>query len=466
MAAGAGSGAQFVDRVVLHVAAGNGGNGCASIHREKFKPLGGPDGANGGRGGDVILEVDSNAASLLDYHRRPHRKAGNGKPGQGGHRTGGDGGDVVLPVPDGTVVKDAAGETLADLVGEGTRFVIAQGGKGGLGNAALATAKRKAPGFALLGEPGDAQDVVLELKSVADVALVGFPSAGKSSLIAALSAAKPKIAAYPFTTLVPNLGVVSAGDETFTVADVPGLIEGASEGRGLGLEFLRHIERSSTLAHVLDCATPEPGRDPVSDFEVIERELQAYDQVLGDRPLSDRPRIVVLNKVDVPDARELAEMVRPEFEARGLRVFEVSAASHAGLRELTFAMSEMVLEHRASLPVAEPTRLVIRPTPVGGKAEFEVRAAGDNTYLITGDKPVRWLRQTDFANEEAVGYLADRLARLGVEEALAKAGADRGATVMIGTDEESVVFDWEPEVIAGQAAPGPRGTDRRLDGLR
>ncbi|NKZ06756.1 GTPase ObgE [Actinomadura latina] len=462
MAAGAGSGAQFVDRVVLHVAAGNGGNGCASIHREKFKPLGGPDGANGGRGGDVVLVVDSNSASLLEYHRRPHRKAGNGRPGQGSLRTGADGGDVVLPVPEGTVVKEGD-RVLADLVGEGTRYVVAKGGHGGLGNAALATAKRKAPGFALLGEPGEERDVVLELKSVADVALVGFPSAGKSSLIAALSAAKPKIADYPFTTLIPNLGVVSAGDTTFTVADVPGLIEGASEGRGLGLDFLRHIERSSTLAHVLDCATMEPGRDPVSDFEVIERELRAYDRVLGDRPLSDRPRIVVLNKVDVPDGRDLAEMVRSEFEERGLRVFEVSAASHEGLRELSFAMAAMVEEYRASLPPAEPTRIVIRPEPVGGDADFAVRNLGDNTYLITGAKPVRWLRQTDFANEEAVGYLADRLARLGVEDALAKAGADAGATVLIGTMDDSVVFDWEPEVPAGEAAAGPRGTDRRLD---
>ncbi|MQY06199.1 GTPase ObgE [Actinomadura macrotermitis] len=465
MAAGAGAGAQFVDRVVLHVQAGHGGNGCASVHREKFKPLGGPDGANGGRGGDVILEVDSNAASLLDYHRRPHRKATNGRPGQGGHRTGANGGDVILPVPDGTVVKDARGEVLADLVGEGTRFVVAEGGHGGLGNAALATAKRKAPGFALLGEPGEERDVVLELKSVADVALVGFPSAGKSSLIAALSAAKPKIADYPFTTLVPNLGVVSAGEHTFTVADVPGLIEGASEGRGLGLEFLRHIERSSTLAHVLDCATMEPGRDPVSDFEVIENELKAYDRVLGDRPLSDRPRIVVLNKVDVPDARELAEMVRPEFEKRGLRVFEVSAASHEGLRELSFAMAAMVEEFRAALPPAEPTRIVLRPAPVGGDAEFEVKRTGDNEYLITGAKPVRWLRQTDFANEEAVGYLADRLAKLGVEQALAKAGAEPGATVLIGTQEESIVFDWQPEISAdAEGGTGPRGTDRRLDG--
>ncbi len=463
MAAGAGSGAQFVDRVVLHVAAGNGGNGCASIHREKFKPLGGPDGANGGRGGDVVLVVDSNCASLLEYHRRPHRKAGNGRPGQGGMRTGADGADVVLPVPDGTVVKEGD-RVLADLVGEGTRYVVAKGGNGGLGNAALATAKRKAPGFALLGEPGEERDVVLELKSVADVALVGFPSAGKSSLIAALSAAKPKIADYPFTTLIPNLGVVSAGDTAFTVADVPGLIEGASEGRGLGLDFLRHIERSSTLAHVLDCATMEPGRDPVSDFEVIERELRAYDRVLGDRPLSDRPRVIVLNKIDVPDGRDLAEMVRPEFEARGLKVFEVSAATHEGLRELSFAMAAMVEEYRASLPPAEPTRIVIRPEPVGGDADFEVRNLGDNTYLITGTKPVRWLRQTDFANEEAVGYLADRLARLGVEDALAEAGASAGATVLIGTMDDSVVFDWEPEVPAGEAAAGPRGTDRRLGG--
>ncbi|WP_033322358.1 GTPase ObgE [Actinomadura atramentaria] len=466
MAAGAGSGAQFVDRVVLHVVAGNGGNGCASVHREKFKPLGGPDGANGGRGGDVVLVVDTGAASLLEYHRRPHRRAPNGKQGQGGHRTGADGGDIVLTVPDGTVVKTPGGEVLADLVGEGTRFVVAEGGRGGLGNAALASAKRKAPGFALLGEPGDERDIVLELKSVADVALVGFPSAGKSSLIAALSAAKPKIADYPFTTLVPNLGVVSAGDETFTVADVPGLIEGASEGRGLGLAFLRHIERSSTLAHVVDCATPEPGRDPVTDFETIENELRAYDRALGDRPLSDRPRLVVLNKVDVPDARELADMVRPEFEKRGLRVFEVSAASHEGLRELAFAMAEMVAEHRASLPPAEPTRIVLRPTPVAGGADFAVKPMGDNTYLITGEKPVRWLRQTDFANEEAVGYLADRLARLGVEDKLAAAGAESGATVLIGTPDDAVVFDWEPEIAAGESLPGPRGTDRRLDGRR
>ncbi len=460
---GGGTGAQFVDRVVLHVQAGGGGNGCSSVHREKFKPLGGPDGGNGGNGGDVVLEVDPNTASLLDYHTRPHRRAAGGKPGQGSHKNGANGADLVLPVPNGTVVKTRDGRVLADLVGAGTRFVVARGGHGGLGNAALASARRKAPGFALLGEPGEERDIVLELKTVADVALVGFPSAGKSSLIAALSAAKPKIADYPFTTLTPNLGVVSAGETVYTVADVPGLIEGASEGRGLGLEFLRHIERASTLVHVLDCATPEPGRDPVSDVEVIERELAAYD-TLGDRPLSDRPRLVVLNKIDVPEARELAELVRPEFEQRGLKVYEVSAATHEGLRELSFAMAEMVAAHRAAQPAEEPTRLVIRPEPVGGP-DFEVRALGDDTYLVTGEKPVRWLRQTDFANDEAVGYLADRLARLGVEERLVELGAEPGATVYIGTEEESIVFDWEPEILAGtEHALGRRGTDRRLEG--
>ncbi|MFG2077490.1 GTPase ObgE [Nonomuraea maritima] len=446
----------FVDQVVLHVKAGDGGNGCASIHREKFKPLGGPDGGNGGRGGDLILEVDPNTATLLDYHRRPHRKAENGKQGQGANRDGANGEDVVLPVPNGTVVKNAAtGEVLVDLVGAGTRYVLAEGGHGGLGNAALATTKRKAPGFALLGEPGDELDVVLELKSVADVALVGFPSAGKSSLIAALSAAKPKIADYPFTTLIPNLGVVTAGDHVFTVADVPGLIPGASQGKGLGHEFLRHVERCDMLVHVIDCATMEPGRDPITDYEVIEAELRAYGK------LEDRPRMIVLNKADVPDARELAEMVAAEFEEKGLQVFTISAATHDGLRELTYAMGEWVAAARANKPVEEPTRLVIRPKQLG-EAGFKVRRVNDNLFQITGEKPERWIRQTDFSNDEAVGYLADRLERLGVEEQLAKAGAQPGAEVVIGSMEGGYVFDWQPTLHAESIRQGPRGTDNRL----
>lgn len=446
----------FVDQVILHVRAGDGGNGCASVHREKFKPLGGPDGGNGGRGGDVILEVDPNTATLLDYHRRPHRKAENGKQGQGSNRDGANGADVVIPVPNGTVVKDAnTGEVLVDLVGAGTRYVIAKGGYGGLGNAALATTRRKAPGFALLGEPGDALDVMLELKSVADVALVGFPSAGKSSLIAALSAARPKIADYPFTTLIPNLGVVTAGETVFTVADVPGLIPGASEGKGLGHEFLRHVERCDMLVHVIDCATMEPGRDPITDYEVIEAELQAYGKLEG------RPRMVVLNKADVPDARELAELVRPEFEERGLRVFTVSAATHQGLRELTYAMGDWVAAARAAKPIEEPTRLVIRPRQLG-EAGFAVRRVNDNLFQVTGDKPERWIRQTDFTNDEAVGYLADRLERLGVEEELVKAGATAGAEVVIGPMEGGYVFDWQPTLSAESVRRGPRGTDSRL----
>jgi GTPase len=447
----------FVDQVVLHVAAGDGGHGCSSVHREKFKPLGGPDGGNGGSGGDVLLVVDPSTTTLLDYHHSPHRTATNGKPGQGGHRSGAEGSDLVLNVPNGTVVKTADGQVLADLMGAGTSYVVARGGRGGLGNAALASARRKAPGFALLGEPGDALDVVLELKSVADVALVGFPSAGKSSLISVLSSARPKIADYPFTTLVPNLGVVEAGETRFTVADVPGLIPGASEGKGLGLEFLRHVERCDALVHVIDCATLEPDRDPGSDLDAIEAELASYGG------LADRPRLVALNKIDVPDARELAEMVRAELEQRGLRVFPVSAVSREGLRELSFAMAELVRAARAAAPDPSAERIVLRPVAVDDSG-FTVTREGPR-FVVRGTKPTRWVGQTDFSNDEAVGYLADRLARLGVEDALLAAGAQAGDEVVIGEGEQGVVFDWEPTLKAGaELLHGRRGTDLRLDG--
>lgn len=443
----------FVDRVVLHLAAGDGGHGCVSVHREKFKPLGGPDGGDGGRGGDIVLVVDPNTTTLLEYHRSPHRKAKSGAQGEGSHRDGANGEDIELKVPDGTVVSTRDGEVLVDLVGAGTRYVVAQGGNGGLGNAALASKRRRAPGFALLGEPGETKDVVLELKSVADIGLVGFPSAGKSSLIAAISAARPKIADYPFTTLVPNLGVVEAGDVRYTVADVPGLIEGASEGRGLGHAFLRHVERCKALLHVVDLATMEPGRDPLTDIDLIESELQKYGG------LDKRPRMVALNKIDVPEARELADLVRADVEARGWEVFPVSAATHEGLRELTYAMGSLVAAARAAAPPPEPTRLVLRPAAVDDSG-FTVTDEGER-YRIRGVKPERWIRQTDFTNDEAVGYLADRLARLGVEEALLKAGAQAGDEVVIG-GEDAVVFDWEPTVDAGGEHLGPRGTDSRL----
>jgi len=452
---------KFVDRVVLHTTAGAGGNGCASVHREKFKPLGGPDGGNGGRGGSIVLVVDPGVHTLLDFHHRPHAMARNGKQGQGGFRAGANAEDLELHVPDGTVVLGPAGEIVVDLVGAGTRFVAAAGGRGGLGNAALASAARRAPGFALLGEPGESCDLVLELRSIADVGLVGFPSAGKSSLVAALSAARPKIADYPFTTLVPQLGVVSAGEQVYTVADVPGLIPGASEGRGLGLDFLRHIERCSVLVHVVDCATFEPDRDPVSDVQVCEDELARYIPALGGE-LSDRPRIIALNKIDVPDARELAEIVTSELRDRfGWPVFSISAASRDGLRELSFAMAEQVRAHRAAQPVPEPTRVVLRPTAVddsGFTLEIDTELPGG--FIVHGSRPERWIRQTSFDNDEAVGYLADRLARLGVEEALADAGAQPGAPVTIG----DVTFDWEPSTPAGVAVlMSGRGTDRRLD---
>ncbi len=456
---------RFVDRVVIHTIAGNGGNGCASVHREKYKPLGGPDGGNGGRGGSVILIVDPQVHTLLDFHYHPNVVAPSGKQGMGGDRDGAYGSDLEVRVPDGTVVLDGEGRMLADLVGAGTRFIAAEGGRGGLGNAALASRARKAPGFALLGERGQTRDLTLELKTVADVGLVGFPSAGKSSLVSTISAAKPKIADYPFTTLVPNLGVVSAGEHTFTVADVPGLIPGASQGRGLGLDFLRHIERCAVLIHVIDCATMEPGRDPISDIDALEAELAAYqptlqgDSTLGD--LADRPRAVVLNKIDVPEARELAEFVRPEIAARGLPVFEVSTVTREGLRELTFAMWDLVAAFRAAQPTVVARRPVIRPVPVDASG-FTVAAdpAHAGGFIVRGNRPERWVAQTDFTNDEAVGYLGDRLARLGVEDELFKRGATPGCAVTIG----DMTFDWEPQTPAGvDVTPTGRGTDARLE---
>jgi GTP-binding protein len=454
----------FVDRVTLHLSAGKGGNGCVSVKREKFKPLAGPDGGNGGHGGDVVLVADPQVTTLLSYHHSPHRSGGNGGFGMGDHRSGAAGETLELPVPVGTLVKDVSGEPLVDMIEPGMRFVVAHGGIGGLGNAALSSQKRKAPGFALLGTPGWEGDVLLELKTVADVALVGFPSAGKSSLIAAISAARPKIADYPFTTLHPNLGVVQAGDTRYTVADVPGLIEGASEGKGLGLEFLRHVERCTALVHVLDCATLDPGRDPLTDLDVILAELGAYPVPEGQTPLLERPQLIALNKVDVPEAKDLADLVRPELEERGYRVFEISTVSHEGLRQLTFALGDIVAAHRTELAkTPAPERIVIRPK--GSEKDFWVRVEGGtygNIYRILGEKPVRWVQQTDFQNEEAVGYLADRLEKLGVEDELFRAGAIPGATVVIG-EGDGIVFDWEPSLKSvAELATAPRGTDPRL----
>lgn len=478
---------------------GDGGNGSAGIRREKYKPLAGPNGGNGGRGGSVIFVADPNANSLLDYRFMPHRSAGNGTMGLGDTKDGSQGDDLRLPVPIGTVVFTARGaegqpkrpgEVLADLRHAGDEFVAAAGGAGGLGNAALANRTRRAPGFALLGEPGEERDVILELKSIADVALVGFPSAGKSSLIAAMSAAKPKIADYPFTTLVPNLGVVQAGDMRYTIADVPGLIPGASQGKGLGLQFLRHIERTEIIAHVIDCATLEPGRDPLSDYYALEQELGEYandlELPLGAIPIPERPRIIILNKVDMPEAKELAEFVKPEFEKLDLPVYIVSTASHEGLKELNFALANLVTQMRADIAAREETveeeRVVINPLSEPGQRrrngrnagvqEFEIEREEDRNgnywFTVTGTKPERWVVQTNFDNDEAVGYLADRLAKLGVEDALRKNGARPGDEVRIGRGARAVAFDWDPTIAAGAenldgTQLGSRGRDLRLE---
>jgi GTP-binding protein len=451
----------FIDRVTLYAAAGKGGDGCVSVKREKFKPLGGPDGGNGGRGGDIILIVDSSVTTLLDFHHSPHRKATSGSQGYGDRKDGTFGEDLILPVPNGTVVLDAKGNQLADLIGTGTTFLAAQGGHGGLGNLALSSSKRRAPGFALLGEPGEERTLYLELKSVADIALVGYPSAGKSSLIAAISAARPKIADYPFTTLVPNLGVVQAGETRFTVADVPGLIPGASQGKGLGLEFLRHVERCVALVHVLDCGTLETDRDPVSDLEIIEAELALYGG------LEDRVRIIALNKIDLPDGKAMADMVAQSLRDKGYEVYPVSAASREGLQELLYAMARLVQRERAAAATEERTRIILRPIAVDDSG-YTVQANADGSFSVRGQKVVRWVRQTNFKNAEAIGYLADRLAQLGVEKELFKKGAVAGSEVRIGSGDNEVVFEWEPTIEAGaEQLAGHlhrRGEDSRLEG--
>lgn len=457
----------FVDQVTLHLRAGNGGDGCVSVKREKFKPLAGPDGADGGNGGTISLVADPNTTTLLEYHFQPHRAGGDGADGAGDFRNGATGADVKLPVPIGTVVKNAKGEFIADLLEPGMELIVAEGGMGGLGNAALSNSKRKAPGFALLGVPGWKGDIILELKAVADVALVGYPSAGKSSLIAAMSAARPKIADYPFTTLHPNLGVVQAGSSRYVIADVPGLIEGASEGKGLGLQFLRHVERCSALLHVIDCATIEPNRDPISDLDRILKELDAYKVPEGEVPLTRRPQLIALNKADVPDAKELAEFVKADFESRGYKVFIVSAATHEGLRELNFALAAMVEEerkNRAALAPVRPRITLMQARRDDSKFTITKEQNHDGEFFrILGAKPERWVAQTQFGNDEAVGYLGDRLYKLGVEDALFKAGAVAGSTVVIGPGQ-GVLFDWEPSVAsAGELIGGRRGEDIRID---
>lgn len=444
----------FVDRVTVHVKGGDGGNGSAGIRREKYKPLAGPNGGNGGDGGSVVFVADRNATSLLDYRFMPHRVAGSGTMGLGDNKDGSKGEDLILPVPCGTVVFEARGEQgkakhpgaqLADLRHEGDRCVVAQGGAGGLGNIALANKTRRAPGFALLGELGEERDVILELKSIADVALVGFPSAGKSSLIAAMSSAKPKIADYPFTTLVPNLGVARSGDYSFVVADIPGLIEGAHEGRGLGHEFLRHIERTALIVHVVDLTGDYEGRDPLEDYDIINRELALYAD-----ELAARPRIVVANKIDVPGAEEvadrLAERVREDSIAAAggdefapspvdPKLYRISALTGEGVDGLKAAIATKVHELREELRALSEADVQYEHVWEHKREErdkqFKVVPLGGGVFRVEGPQVERMVVQTDWENEEAIAFLQHRLKRLGVEKALEKAGAVDGDEIRI-----------------------------------
>jgi GTPase len=437
----------FVDECTVHVRGGRGGNGSVSFRREAHVPRGGPDGGDGGRGGAVILQADDQTTSLLDLHRRPHLRAGDGGHGHGMDKTGPDGEDRIVCVPLGTVVRDRdTGLVLADLVGHGQLYVASRGGRGGRGNASFATRHRRIPRFAERGEEVHERSLRLELKLIADVGLVGFPSAGKSSLVGRLSAAKPRVEAWPFTTLTPHLGVMRAGDDEHgqpidvVLADVPGLIEGAAEGKGLGLTFLRHIERCLVLLHVLDTAPFEPDRDPVADLEALSAELERHEP-----DLLERPRLVVLNKVDLPDGVAMAELVRARLEERGEEVLEVSAVSGLGLDALRYRLGELVAaeRRRVGVRVEEPVEdeeVVLRLTPQG--PDFLVERADDGAFVVTGERVERWVQMLPLEDWEAVRYLQGRMRRAGVEKALVDAGAREGDEVVIG----DAVFDFEPSL--------------------
>lgn len=404
--------AEFVDEAVVFARGGRGGNGAVSFHREKYRPKGGPDGGDGGRGGDVVLEVAPDVFDLSFLARNPHQRAEDGRHGEGNNRRGADGDDLVLPVPDGIVVVDERGP-VADLVGRGARVVVAHGGRGGRGNASLAHARNRAPRVAEPGESGQEHRLELELRLVADVGLVGLPNAGKSTLLSGLTAARPKVADYPFTTLSPNLGVAGEDGRRLVLADVPGLIEGAHRGKGLGHRFLRHVSRCRGFVFVVDVAADDPTRD----LETVRSELRAYDE-----DLAARPWLVAATKIDLLDP--------PEAEARleklgdGAEVLGVSGVTGEGVERLAKRLAELATTAR------EPPRrpfVVLRP----GREPFSVRRAGEG-FRVEGRRVERWVAETDFEDEQAVARLQKRLRREGVELRLAELGARRGDEVVIG----------------------------------
>ncbi len=435
----------FVDECTVHVRGGDGGDGAVAFRREAHVPLGGPDGGDGGDGGSVVLVADDNVTSLVDLHRRPHLRADRGVNGGGKGRDGARGDDLLVRVPVGTVVRDADGAPLADLAAAGQRAVIAPGGRGGRGNRAFATRRLKAPRFAERGERTEEASLRLELRLIADVGLVGFPSAGKSSLVRRLSAATPRVEAWPFTTLTPHLGVMRAGDRAdgsavdVVLADVPGLIAGAAEGRGLGTRFLRHVARCRVLLHVLDTAAPEPDRDPVRDLDVVLGELAAHDPAL-----LGRHQLVALTKVDLPDGAAMAAMVRPQLEARGLEVHEVSAIDGTGLDGLRLRLGVLVdglvrPAGEAPEPAAEGEPVVLRPTALEGPVRIEATPDG---YRVVSRRVERWVAMLPLDLPEAVRHLQGRMRRAGVERALVAAGARAGDTVLIGPEE----FAFDPDL--------------------
>jgi GTP-binding protein len=427
------------DHTKIFVKAGDGGDGSMHFRREKFAPFGGPDGGDGGRGGSVYFEATTNLNTLIDFRYRHTFKAGNGEPGIRQKMHGAKGEDIVMKVPCGTIIRDAESlQVIADLLDPGQRVMVARGGRGGLGNTHFATSTHQSPKESQKGEPGQENWLTLELRLIADIGLVGYPNAGKSTLLSVVTAAHPKIADYPFTTLAPNLGVVEVGQArqgdgySFVLADIPGLIEGAAQGVGLGHEFLRHVRRTRLLIHMLDGAAPE--RDPWQDFQAINNELLQYD-----KQLASRPQIVVLNKMDLPDAQERWPELKAQAEAAGYPVFAISAAAHQGTEELMQYASKHLLEiqqeeaERAAAQSAIDMQQgpVLRPEP---EDAFTVSKEGD-IYVVRGKRVERTVGMTNQDSEESMDRLQVTLAKMGVTRALEEAGVEPGDTVRFGKIE-------------------------------
>jgi GTP-binding protein len=424
----------FIDEVEIIVRGGDGGGGCASFHREKFRPLGGPDGGDGARGGSVILRVSDGINTLVEYTRRRHYRAGKGGSGAGNNCHGAEGKDLVLLVPVGTQARDDQGNLLADLSRSGKEAVVAHGGRGGRGNASFATPVRRAPDFAERGEQGEEKRIRLELKLLADVGVVGFPNAGKSTLISRISAARPRIADYPFTTLEPVLGVVRADEErSFVVSDLPGLIEGAHEGKGLGLRFLRHVERTVVLLHLLDVSQAGES-DPAQALLTVVKELGSYSP-----HLLERPQLVAGNKIDAVDTDRL-EKAREAAESRGWEFFPISAVSGEGVQALVWRLADMVDAARVDEGTEIPDERTVYAFDPLRERGFQVVRKDDGFYVL-GERVERLLHAMDITNPQALAYVQGRLRGMGVEDELFRQGAREGDTVIIG----DYVFDFLPE---------------------